>query len=265
MDNSVKKYYAQIPVGDLHVDPNLDAQRIFQPTWAAKLSKIWDPELLMVATVSKRADGRNYLIDGQHSTKVAQEQEGNDFLRDCMVYENLSLESEAKLFLAANRDRKPVKPFDNFKVALTAKDPLAIQVQREVQSRNLEVSNGTSTNRVGAVQALMSIGRRRVGLVERTLKVAEESWGRDATTWDNMMLRAIAMVIGENWDRLDDRRLSKTLEKHSVGRWKGASIGGTTGGGGSASRSTPLAGNIVTAYNGRLGVDKMISLRAAAG
>ncbi len=39
----VKKYYEAIPVSQLRVDPNLDAQRMFQPKWANRLAKIWDP------------------------------------------------------------------------------------------------------------------------------------------------------------------------------------------------------------------------------
>ncbi|MET8004192.1 DUF6551 family protein [Nonomuraea glycinis] len=260
----IKKSYAAIPVAELLVDPSLDAQRIFQPTWANKLARIWDSALLLAATVSKRADGKYYLIDGQHSTEVAKEKEGPDFRRDCMVYEGLDAEMEAKLFLAANRDRKPVKPFDNFRVAITAKDPLATQVQQEVQSCGLEVASGTSANRVGAVQALMAIGAKREGLVVKVLQTAEKAWGREATSWDNMMLRALGMVIHQNWDKLDYGRLVKTLEKQSVGRWKANAIGATTGGGGSSSRSTPLAANIITVYNGRLGSEKMLSLATVA-
>ncbi|GAA3070737.1 hypothetical protein GCM10017600_56210 [Streptosporangium carneum] len=186
------------------------------------------------------------------------------FLRDCMVYEGLDIEMEARLFLAANQDRKPVKPYDNFNVAITAKDPLATRVRREVQSCGLEVAPGTSTNRVGAVQALMAIGTRRDGLVVKVLQTAERAWGREAASWDNMMLRALSMVIHENWDRIDYRRLVKTLEKQSVGRWKSVAIPGSTGGEGSSSRSTPLAAHIITSYNGRLGREKMLTLAAAA-
>lgn len=261
---STKKRYMQIPVGQLHVDPNLDAQRIYQPTWAGKLKKMWDRDVLLVATVSQRPDGRYYLIDGQHSTKVAQEVEGPDFLRDCMVYEGLSIEMEARLFLAANRDRKPVKPYDNFNVAITAKDPLATRVREEVRACGLDVAPGTSANRVGAVQALMAIGARREGLIVKVLQTAEQAWGRESASWDAMMLRALGMVIHENWDRVDFKRMVKTLERQSVGRWKGIAISGTTAGGGSSSRSTPLAGHIVTAYNGRLGRDKILTLAAAS-
>jgi hypothetical protein len=253
----VKKFYEAIPVSQLKVDTSLDAQRIFQPDWADKLEKIWDPNLLLVATVSRRPDG-DYVLDGQHSNEVARRVQGPEFLRDCMVYEGLTTEMEAKLFLAANRDRKPVKPYDNFRVMITAHDALACQVDAEVRSVGLEVSNGTSTNRVGAVQALMHLGSRRRGLIARVLTIAERAWGRDAVTWDNMMLRALGMVLHGNWDNIDEKRLVRTLEKIPVTRWKGNAIGATSSGGGSSSRSTPLAGNIVTEYNKRLGADRML-------
>ncbi|MGV9617960.1 DUF6551 family protein [Streptomyces tendae] len=260
----IKKSYKAIPVGELRVDPKLDAQRIFQPTWANKLAKIWDPDVLLAATVSLRADGKHYLIDGQHSTKVALDLEGPKFLRDCMVFENLDSEMEAKLFLSANRDRKPVKPFDNFRVAITAKDPLATRVQREVQACGLEVSSGTSANRVGAVQALMAIGAKRDDLVTRVLQTAGQAWGHDATSWDNIMLRGLGVVLHQNWDKVDDARLIKTLQKMPVGLWKTKALHALPSGGGSSSRSTPLAGHIVTLYNGRLGPDKMLSLAGPA-
>lgn len=58
----VKKYYEAIPVSQLRVDPNLDAQRMFQPKWANRLAKIWDPEVVGPALVSRRPDG-DYLLD----------------------------------------------------------------------------------------------------------------------------------------------------------------------------------------------------------
>lgn len=47
MPKARKKYYEAIPVGQLKVDTNLDAQRMFQPKWAKKLESIWDPEVLL--------------------------------------------------------------------------------------------------------------------------------------------------------------------------------------------------------------------------
>ncbi|MEU7723087.1 hypothetical protein [Streptomyces tibetensis] len=123
---TVRQFYAEIRVGNLHVDQTLDPARLFgtntaedagpstqrkkDTAWTARLMKMWAPFALLPAIVSLREDGQYYLPDGRHSTQVAVEKEGPDLLRDCMVYESLSDEQQAKLFLAANRDHKAVKP-----------------------------------------------------------------------------------------------------------------------------------------------------------
>ncbi|WP_434795696.1 DUF6551 family protein (plasmid) [Streptomyces albidoflavus] len=288
----LRKFYAEIRVGDLHVDQTLDSARLFgtitsedagpstqrkkDVAWTARLRKMWDPFSLLPAIVSLREDGRHYLLDGQHSTDVAVEKEGPDFLRDCMVYEGLSAEQEAKLFLAANRDRKAVKPFDIFRVSITAGDPRNTRILEEVESRNLGISGSTSANKIGAVQALTAIAVMdekhaardesgsllyplvlpggRSPLIPQVLQVVEDAWGRTPATWEGMMLRAVAMVLDRNPEaRLD--RLSSKLAGHgkrkplTVAQWKESSISNTVGGGGSSSRSAPLARLIVNEYN----------------
>jgi hypothetical protein len=256
-------YYKKIPVGLLEVDPNMDAQRIFQPPWANKLAKMWNPKVLLVATVSLRVDGRYYLIDGQHSTAVAKQKHGPDFERGCIVYEGLSLQEEAALFLAANRDRKPVKPYDNFKVAITAGDSTTIRIDAEVKSCGLEVKASTSTNCVGAVQAIVAVGEKREGLLPKVLNTLANGWGRDKSSWDNMAIRAVGMVIDTNWEKVELDRLAKTLQKNPVGIWKMHAVRQTRSGGGSNSRSLPLAENIVTAYNSGLRDPKRILISPA--
>ncbi|MFD7787776.1 DUF6551 family protein [Streptomyces nojiriensis] len=256
MTNNVKitKRHQEIPVGLLKVDSSLNAQRIFSDPWATKLEKIFDEELLLPAIVSERVEDGEivyYTLDGQHSNEVARRVKGDDFKRDCMVYSGLQPRQEAKLFLAANRDRKPVKPYDNFRVACTADDPLAVRVKTEVESLggDLQIGASTSANRVAAVQALLFIGAKREGLIPKVLRAVEGAWGREISTWDNMMIRAVSMVIDTNWDVVDIPRLSKTLGRAQVGKWKSLAISLTSSGGGSNSRSTPLANRIVMEYN----------------
>ncbi|MCZ4096087.1 DUF6551 family protein [Streptomyces sp. H39-C1] len=247
----VRKYYESIRVSQLRVDPNLDAQRMFQPKWAGRLAKIWDREVLMPAIVSRRPDG-DFLLDGQHSTKVALDIEGPDFERDCMVYEGLTKQREAKLFLAANRDRRAVRPFENFVVAVTAKEPEAVTINRDVESCGLHVSSGTSKNGVSAIQALKVVHGMRDpedGLVRKTLTTVLDAWGSDPTSWDGMMLRAVAIVISKNWETIHLPSLALTLKQEPVGRWKDMAILDTVSGGGSQSRSIPLAANIAYEYS----------------
>ncbi|MER6405941.1 DUF6551 family protein [Streptomyces viridosporus] len=242
-------YYRKIPVGLLEVDPSLDSQRMFQRPWANKLAKIWNPAVLLPAIVSKRSDGRYYVLDGQHSNRVALEKHGPKFERHCLIYEELQPSEEAALFLAANRDRKAAKPVDNYRVALTAGEPLVMRIDAEVKSCGLTVTGSSSPNQIGAVQAVMAVGEKREGLLPKVLNTVADAWGRDASSWDNMVIRAVALVIDSNWDRVDLVRLTKALRKYTVRLWKTNAIRMTKSGGGSQSRSQPLAENIITEYN----------------
>lgn len=220
--------------------------------------------MLLPAIVSRRGTGENIIIDGQHSNAGAVKREGPDFLRDCMVYENLTPQQEAKLFLAANKHRKAVRPFDNFRVSLTAGDEVAIRVDREVRAigNGLEVSGSPSTNRVGAVQALLALGQTE-GMVKRVLFVASQAWGFDQSTWDNLILRALGMLLETNWGLVDDARLIKTLKNGGTPAiWKQNSVRLTKSGGGSSSRSYPMVQQIVSDYNAGLDRDKMLILKA---
>ncbi|MFE2995339.1 DUF6551 family protein [Nocardia sp. NPDC059246] len=259
----VDKHFDRIRVGDLTVDPSMDTGRLYMQrdeiaAWTAKIAEGWDVEMLLPALVSQRADGKFVIIDGQHSNQACILKQGEDFLRDAMVYKGLTIQQEAKLFLAANKHRKPVKPFDNFRVSLTAGDPIAIRVNEEVQALgdDLQVSASPSANRVGAVQALLAMGKTP-GMVSRVLRVVSTAWGRDASTWDNIVLRAVAMVLAwpGNWELADDARLIKVLKNGgSPTIWKQNAVRTRKSGGGSASRSTPMALVIVQDYN--LGLDR---------
>jgi hypothetical protein len=263
----MEKHFEQVPVGDLTVDPNMDTGRLYMQrdenqTWSNKIAEIWDAEMLLPALVSKRSDGTLVIIDGQHSNTACVRVEGPQFLRDTMIYEGLTVKQEAKLFLAANKHRKPVKPFDNFRVSLTAGDPIAQRVDDEVRSlgQDLQVASSPSPNRVGAVQALLVMGRTP-GMVKRVLTIVSSAWGRDASTWDNLILRAVAMVleVPGNWELADDRRLIKVLKSGgSPAIWKQNSVRLTPSGGGSSSRSMPMVQQIANDYNLNLDRDKML-------
>lgn len=54
------------------------------------------------------------------------------------------------------------------------------------------------------------------------------------------------------------------MKKDSVANWKKKAIGNTVSGGGSNSRSVPLAASIITNYNINLPVEQMIDIKTGA-
>lgn len=248
-----RKYAGKIRMDQIKVDPAV--QRMFDPNLANKIEAAWDPMYAGTLVVSKRRNGEYFVLDGQHRLTVALRKEHADFEFDCEIHEGLSTSDEAKLFLRHNKDRKSARPFDNFKVALTAGEPLELKVDAEVRACGLEVAHSPSANKVAAVQALVRIAQLDVkdsGLIEDTLLTCEAAWGRDAATWDGMVIQAVARVINKNRDSIDLKRLARILSKNTVDQWKARAVAVSKGGGGSVSRSNSLAELIVPNYNSGL-------------
>jgi hypothetical protein len=83
--------------------------------------------------------------------------------------------------------------------------------------------------------------------------VCEGAWGREASTWDGMMLQAVARVINKNREGgIDLKRLTRVLSRNTVDQWKARAVAVSKGGGGSVSRSNALAELIVPNYNSGL-------------
>src|SRR5262245_20113579 len=73
-------------------------QRTFDSRWANKLVEDWQTLHVGVILVSRRADGTMYIIDGQHRVYVALLMDPTAIMY-CVVYEGLSIEEEALVFL----------------------------------------------------------------------------------------------------------------------------------------------------------------------
>lgn len=252
-----KTYFAEIAVGDLAVDETLAVQRPLQRAWVNRLARMWNPGVLTTAIVSLRTDGKYYLLDGRHSCEAAKLVHGPGFLRLCQVHEGLTLKEESNIFLAANRDRKPVTRIDTYRVEITSGDPIVRRIEDEVTALGLEVAKSPSPNRVAAIDKLKHIAAMGPGMVTRTLRITENAWGRQKDTWDGMTIYALALVLKRN-PSADDARLVTILRRRPVQLWKQSALGQSRGGGGSQSRSKPLAVAITDEYNARLSTTRKI-------
>lgn len=256
----VRKYHGTVRGSDLHVDP--DVQRSLNPKQVDKLENEWDEIFAGTLVISKRKDGSMWVVDGQHRCAAGLRKDG-EMIFDAEIHEGLTLQQEADMFLALNKDRKPPHPFDNYHVSITAGKELEMRIEAEVASRGLMVAKTASANKVAAIEKLRSLANKdkaRTGLISDTLEVCEAAWGRNAESWDNMIIFAVGTVIIKNRDVIEKKRLWTTLGKHEARQWKSASSRSTVSGGGSESRSNNLVDIIVTSYNKGLRTKgKMIS------
>ncbi|MBW8858598.1 MAG: ParB N-terminal domain-containing protein, partial [Caulobacter sp.] len=102
----------------------------------ASIAAKFDWRLCAPLVVARRADDSLVIIDGQHRWMAAA-------LRDdipqlpCCIFRYASKEEEARMFILANRARKPMNRLDDYFAALAAADEDALEMQQLVTSAGL--------------------------------------------------------------------------------------------------------------------------------
>ncbi|MFC0599498.1 ParB/RepB/Spo0J family partition protein [Streptomyces palmae] len=219
----------RIPVEELKIDEK--AQRTLNEPRARGMANNLVPEALGTIVVSQRPNGDRYIVDGMHRWHVCKLTGIPALVAE--VHHGLDQQEEAVLFLIKNRESSKPTPLDEYKIGLTAGLPLFVDTESALRNRRLAMGS-TGANTVGAVAGVLRItelyGQETL---ERTLKVAEDAWGRTKETWDGMLLGGIGMFLGRHGDEVDDRVLAEKIgKKDPAFRWRAnitalASAGGT--------------------------------------
>lgn len=207
-----------IDVKDLRIDPR--AQRDLNDAHAARLAAQFDVKKFGCAVVSVRG-GERYILDAQHRIAAAQES-GFSGKVPAVVHEGLSIAEEAGLFLALN-NKKAVDPVDKFGARVTASEPLAVAIDRILDSVGFgigPVSGAKSNNRaVQAVSTIESIYKRHGGRVlSGAFMVISQAW--PSLPKEAVSGRIVAAVAGaiSPLVEADESRLIEKLSKTSAGQ-----------------------------------------------
>jgi len=174
-----------IRIADLRLD--LAVQR---PLYEPKVRQIvaeYDPAALRTLAVSARRNGTFVVLDGQHRL-AALKQLGmaNGHLVACEIYEGLTLQEEAELFLKLNDGRKPSYR-EAFDVRLTARDPDALAVKDIIEECGFTVGhkNGAKDGSIAAIAKCEAVykgfsnnsDRRYPIILKQALFTLKGAWG----------------------------------------------------------------------------------------
>lgn len=126
-----------VKVGDIFLDDSYG-----RPLRKAldKMIVSWDRSKTGVIYLSLRPDGRYACLDGWHRVSACRATEGEDAALPARVYIDLSLEEEAALFTAFNRDRKALSAGELFRSRLTANEKQAHDIYHIVRDIGLDIS-----------------------------------------------------------------------------------------------------------------------------
>jgi hypothetical protein len=174
-----------------------------------EIAQNFDPEQFGTLTVNHR-DGTYWVVDGGHRRCSLTKMGYEDQQVQCWVYENLSEQEEADLFLALNNVRV-VNAMDKFKVAVVAGRVDESIVDSVVRNVGMSVGSGR-TNTIRCVTALMKVYERGgAKVLERTVRIIRDAYG-DAG-FSARITEGIGMFVANYENTFSEERLVAKLSR----------------------------------------------------
>lgn len=199
----------------MRVPTALVVQREFRKAWGDELAANLDLNKLGFPIVNHR-DGTYWLLDGQHRIYALKQNGFDTDVLDCEVYEGLTDEEMASIFLGRDSRRK-ISPFDHFHIACTAGFHRENAIRRAVETQGLRISRNKGENTVSAVSALAAVfdsfGDPKDGeiILGRVLRILKTSFLGDPEAFTSVMIQGLGMVFLRYPGRIDERNMTTQL------------------------------------------------------
>lgn len=222
-----------------------DASRRLIASIAAK----FDWRLCTPLVVSRRPDGSFAVIDGQHRLLAARLRKMDDL--PCCVFTYDSPQDEARMFVAANRSRKPMNRLDDFHAAIAAGDDEALQVRQLITDAGLTVARNTSSSAWAAGEiaftgSVASVLRKHgAATTSQALTMIAEAFPDQKVTQAGSIFLGIVKVLTDAKLGQDQDRLFRALLKYDADEW-GSFVTGLKGG---DTRATAIRDALMMAYD----------------
>lgn len=215
-----------VHVTELQVDQTY--QRSIENQASARLinsiAHNFDWRLCAPLVVSRRSDGSKVIIDGQHRWAAAMKR-GDLLQLPCCLFVYASAQDEARMFIVANRARKPMNRLDDFHAAVAAADEDALEIQRLVHSAGLTIARSISSNHwlpgdVAFTSSIANALRQRGDVpVGRILRMIAKAFDGEVLTQGASIFRGTAMVYAKAERAIQDHEISAALRSRTMLEW----------------------------------------------
>jgi hypothetical protein len=190
-------------------------QRVLRANRVQRLVKRWDDDKVDALLVSRRENGKQLLLNGQHRHAAMMALGWEDRKVPCLVHTGLSLEQEAEIFGNGANDTLGMKAEDKFRARLRAKDPVALGVQGAVAAAGCEL-NLEHRGGPAAVHCCQACERIYVHhgeiLLTDTLKLCREAWvSKDQMAFHREVVAGVATFL--SWFQEDPAYTRKRFLK----------------------------------------------------
>jgi hypothetical protein len=209
------KHGVEVAVGDIQLD--IAVQRAIVAARLRKLTANFDPILLGEVLVSERADGKLYILDGQHRLRAA-EQSGVPTVT-CEIFTGLSKPDEARLFMGRN-DRAGIAKNDRDRNLATSGDQDTLNVQMAAQSAGYrfvtdKVEDSTFRDRATGITIMKDAEKRRYieasgpEHLGRVLSFYARTYGNQERP-ESVLLKSVSKIFVGKFE-VDEDRLYERL------------------------------------------------------
>lgn len=242
-----------LPLNALRIDRAY--QRDVKTTLVNTIGAAFDLALAGYIVVSRRANDRLYIIDGQQRCAGARKAGETEIL--ARVFDGLDIRTEAQYYDKLN-DTQPQNTHERFKAAYAGGDPSVLCIYNIVHSFGASILgvDGKGDDCIASIAALRWVFKQghEWGLT-RTLTTIQLAFGEvSRTTTPSGLLKAIFYVIDRH-DDIDDQRLARRIKETGLIVLKQRAIAFTSSG----ADATGYYMALLDAYNHRLGERKKLN------
>jgi Family of unknown function (DUF6551) len=189
------------------------SQRKYNETWAKKIAADFDTDKFDPPVITlPNGQGHYHCVEGQHRVGAVRIAFGENEVLRCRQVNASDPARAAEIFLGINSGRKPVKPVEQFLVAVTAKREPQVTINRLINRMNYRVSAAKSDYCISAVNSLIKIHTRQgMDVLTATLMMLDKSWHGDATAFQGDILMGYAVFINEFGPHMSTTRLIEII------------------------------------------------------
>lgn len=256
INHAPSSIWQKCKVGELLVDEAY--QKPLVKSRVNIIVKNYNKGLVGAICVSRRQDGKLYILDGQHRVAALKRLGIKDVA--CQVHLRLTVQDEARMFVNLNKTRWNPSAYDEHKAKVIAQDPIALKIKGIIESVGYNIGNGEAEGRIQAVRQLYkeykSLGDKGLAKV---FHITKAIWGNDKDALAGYAFSGLSLFIKKYGDQIADEQIIKRLRKASPIRlYQKARSVITVGSGEGAAYAYYQA--IISEYNHGLGEGKKLQI-----
>lgn len=163
-----------LPIEKMYVDPKY--QRPLSEKFVQKVVDNFDERQLGVMVLNERDDGTLAVLDGQHRMEAAK-RKGRKNLASVVF--SIDVQAEGEMFVALQRNRRPVTPLEQHRAMVASKDALAMTIDRITRNAGFRIESGSIASITAIRKVMEGTGTWAPDNYKRALQVIAQAWTED--------------------------------------------------------------------------------------